>query len=234
MIDTAKRSTASEIMDDFAMTGALLTNTLDQIATINQWLGGNRVTLDGVNKVLSELDKKKPIRIIDLGCGNGDQLRSIARLGRKKGYHFQLIGIDANSHTVDYARLSSIGFPEITYMNKNVFDESFKSLKCDIMLATLFLHHFSDKDCEALLAQLNKQTSTAIIVNDLERNALAYYLFKGVCLFITNTMVKNDGLISILRGFKRKELTELSEKLGLAFELNWKWAFRFQWIIKTK
>ena len=44
-------------------------------------------------------------------------------------------------------------------------------------------------------------------------------------------MVKTDGLTSILRGFKRKELEQFSEKINGKSSINWRWAFRYQWII---
>jgi hypothetical protein len=45
-------------------------------------------------------------------------------------------------------------------------------------------------------------------------------------------MSRNDGLISILRGFKKEELTEFSKKINASKQtIHWKWAFRYQWII---
>ena len=47
-----------------------------------------------------------------------------------------------------------------------------------------------------------------------------------------NDMTKEDGLTSILRGFKRKELEALSRKLKLEqSSIKWKWAYRYQWVI---
>ena len=49
-INTKHRTDAPEIMDDFSLEGHDLLDALDKIATINQWLGGNRLTLKGVEK----------------------------------------------------------------------------------------------------------------------------------------------------------------------------------------
>jgi glycerol-3-phosphate acyltransferase PlsY len=46
-------------------------------------------------------------------------------------------------------------------------------------------------------------------------------------------MVKNDGAISVLKGFKKKDLININNKLpGTTNSIRWKWAFRYQWIIK--
>ena len=100
------------------------------------------------------------------------------------------------------------------------------------MLTTLFLHHFKEGELVRLLSQVRKKTSIGIVVNDLHRHPLAYYLFKLLSLTIKNEMVKQDGLTSILRGFKKEELEEISKQLKANSTIHWKWAFRYQWIIE--
>jgi len=40
-------------------------------------------------------------------------------------------------------------------------------------------------------------------------------------------------LVSILRGFKKTELEQYSKALQLKkYTIQWKWAFRYQWIIQ--
>jgi hypothetical protein len=39
------------------------------------------------------------------------------------GYRFDLIGIDANAHTIDYARELSVRYPNISYQCADVFSE---------------------------------------------------------------------------------------------------------------
>jgi len=82
-VDTKYRSKDIEIMDDLDMSGELLIRTLDQIASINKWLGGNGLTIDGIKKILKAQTKDKTINIIDLGCGNGDMLREVAEFGER-------------------------------------------------------------------------------------------------------------------------------------------------------
>ena len=47
-------------------------------------------------------------------------------------------------------------------------------------------------------------------------------------------MIIEDGLTSILRGFKRKDLEKFSKTLQVIPQIKWKWAFRFQWIIQKQ
>jgi hypothetical protein len=54
----------------------------------------------------------------------------------------------------------------------------------------------------------------------------------ALSLFIKNNMIIEDGLTSVLRGFKRKDLVKIAQKINVKSQISWKWAFRFQWIIQ--
>ena len=232
IVNTAERTDAIEIMDDLSMSGAMLCDTLDKLDAINKWLGGNAVTLNGIKKLIKGHAKNKPLTLIDLGCGGGGMLRKIAKYGRENGYSFTLIGVDANEHIIDYAKKTSQEYSEISYLQHDVFSKEFKDLSYDVVLCTLFLHHFKENEIIHLLTELNQKATVGIIVNDLHRHPMAYYLFKLLSLVIKNNMVKEDGLTSILRGFKKRELQKISKQLKVESQLQWKWAFRYQWIIK--
>ena len=143
IINTKYRTNQVELMDDFTMSGTLLRETLDQLAKINRWLGGNSITLNGLKKMLKNKPKDKILTILDIGCGNGDMLRIIADYGRKEGYTFKLIGIDANEFTIDYAKKLSRNYNEISYFQQDVFSDKFKDFSYDIVLVNLILHHLS-------------------------------------------------------------------------------------------
>lgn len=233
-INTKKRSDADEIMDDFALEGETLRDALDKIAKINQLLGGNKLTLQGVQKLLENKSKTTEIRIVDIGCGNGDMLRYLADYAKNNNWNFKLIGVDANNFTINHAINLSKDYSTISYLCEDIFDTEFDNLKCDIVLCTLTLHHFKENELEKLMAQFYKNTTIGIVVNDLQRSAIAYRLFQALCfVFQLNKMSKEDGLVSILRGFKRSELEATSNKLNFKnYTINWKWAFRYQWIVK--
>jgi 2-polyprenyl-3-methyl-5-hydroxy-6-metoxy-1,4-benzoquinol methylase len=234
LIDTTNRSKEIEIMDDLDMSGELLISSLDQLARINKWLGGNKITIDGIKAILKNQGKDRTVSIVDLGCGNGDLLRKVADFGRKSGYKFQLLGIDANQATIDYAIHLSAKYPEIAYKKEDVLSEEFKKHKYDIATCTLFLHHFEDAIALNFIQTLLKNAKIGVVVNDLHRHRLAYYLFNLLTSVIKNQMTREDGLTSILKAFKRKDLEGFSKKLNFKSTITWRWAFRYQWIITKK
>ncbi|MDG1194427.1 MAG: methyltransferase domain-containing protein [Polaribacter sp.] len=234
-INTKYRTDKEELMDDFSIGGDLLRDTLDKLENINRWLGGNLVTLNSLKKILKNHPKEQELKIVDIGCGHGDILRDVAKFGRKNGYNMKLLGIDANPTAIEYADELSTEFHELSFITEDIFSMEFKKRKFDVVLATLFLHHFKEEELVSFLGNTLKQTKIGIVVNDLHRHKLAYYLFMILSLFIKNKMIIEDGLTSVLRGFKRKDLVKISEQLSIKPQISWKWAFRYQWtLIRTK
>lgn len=233
-IDTSKRTRDEEIMDDFDLKGHELEKTLKDLDNINKWLGGNKVTVQGVKNLLKEKPKEKIYYIVDVGCGNGALLREIARWGRSKRYHLELIGIDANEHAIKIAERASAFYPEIKYQALNIFSEDFRKQKFDIVLCTLTLHHFTDEEIEDIMHHFYQQSQIGVVINDLHRSKQAYRLFQAFCkVFINNEIARKDGLTSILRGFKREDIKRYASKLPTKDQkIKWKWAYRYQWIIK--
>lgn len=232
LVDTSYRSSDTEMMDDFTLEGKEYRDTLDKLEIINRLLGGNSVTIKGLSKLLLTQSRSNTITIIDLGCGHGDILRDVAKYGRKNKYKFKLIGIDANPNAIAYAQELSKNYPEISFETADIFSEDFNKQTYDIILCTLFLHHFESNKLITFLKSATDKATIGVVINDLHRHRMAYYLFKLVGIFIKNKMVKEDGLTSVLRAFKKKEINAILTQVQVPFSIQWKWAFRYLWILK--
>ncbi|MEZ7500170.1 methyltransferase domain-containing protein [Flavobacterium sp. Arc3] len=232
-LNTKYRTDEPEIMDDFALEGEILREALDKIAKINQLLGGNKLTLLGVKELIANNPKTTEITIVDVGCGNGDMLRTLADYGLQHNLKLNLIGVDANNFTVRHAINLSKQYLNIAYRCEDIFDKPFKELKYDIVLCTLTLHHFKEDEIMEIMTTFYENASLGVVINDLHRSAVAYRLFQSLCfVFQLNDMSREDGLVSILRGFRKEDLLRFSKKLNFKkYKIQWKWAFRYQWII---
>ncbi len=216
-VNTRERSQAPEIMDDFNIGGDLLKETLHQITQVNQLLGGNQITLKGVAILLKNIPVDQEIKILDVGCGNGAILRKLADFAKKKHRTFILTGVDANRSAVTHARELSQQYPNIHYYHQNIMESSFGNTKYDVIICTLTLHHFKDKAIYHLLKIFQNMATIGIVINDLHRSRVAYRLYQFFCfVFGFNSLMKRDGLQSILRGFKKKELQHFATTLNIA------------------
>ncbi len=236
MLNFSIRSEQIEIMDDLNCQGEVVDQTLRELETINALLGGNYVTINGIKKLLQHNVTSGSISVVDLGCGGGDILKLISSWAKKKNLKLDLTGIDANPNIIRFAQNNSTSFPQIQYETVDIFSNEFKSKKFDVIIGTLFFHHFSSNELIRFFEKAKDQATLGIVINDIHRHWLAYYSIKLLTkLFSKSAMVKFDAPLSVLRAFRRKELIKILEKSGIKnYSLKWMWAFRWQVVIDTR
>ncbi|WP_432410623.1 methyltransferase domain-containing protein [Rasiella sp. SM2506] len=232
---TKSRSKQEEILDNFELHGPEMEIMLNDLKTVNKILGGQQVTLKGIKNLLQFISKKECITIVDIGCGDGEMLRKVAQFGEANMYKFNLIGIDGNEHIIKIAKAKSKAYPNISFHVKDIFSEGPILAEYDIVLCTLFLHHFKNEGIIAILNKLSAEANVGVVVNDLHRSRIAFWLFRLFSsIFINSKIARHDGLVSVARGFKHRELMSLAAQLPEKFStIQWNWAFRWQWIIKN-
>lgn len=230
MPDFTRRATEDEWMDDLKVSGPDLDQALRELDTINALLGGNGVTLDGVDELLENKPEASNIHLADLGCGSGDMLRRIKkRLDRKK-QKVTLTGIDANASAISFAAAHTPRSSGILFEAVNIFSPEFQRRRFDIVTASLFFHHFTSQQLIGFFTKLKDQVSIGFVINDIHRHWFSYYSIKSLTtLFSRSAMVRNDGPLSVLRAFTREELTDILRRAGIVeFRIRWRWAFRWQ------
>ncbi|AXT49653.1 methyltransferase domain-containing protein [Aquimarina sp. BL5] len=235
LVNLEYRSNEAELMDDPEVNEKDLGIALEDISRVNRLLGGNSITINAVLDEIKKSEHTKNLVIMDLGCGDGEMLRKLADVFSKKEINARLIGVDNNEKCLSQARELSASYTEIEFHNKNILTLEKNDFHCDIIICTLTLHHFKDEDIKSVLKKSLELVSKAVIINDIHRNKWSYYLFKMFSyFFIKGYIAKNDGLVSIKRGFKRKELLHFAKELKLdTYQLDWKWAFRYRWVIRN-
>jgi len=233
--DLSKRSNQAELMDDFDVPKAKIKRVFKDINRANQMLGGNQITINAVVDLI-RMHPKEEYVIADMGCGDGSMLRQIVRYFRKRQIGMRCIGIDLNDNAIALGKEACAEYPEIQFLKQDVLALAPAELQCDIMLCTLTVHHFTNEEIPIFLNQFISLSKLGVVINDLERSVLAYYLFKLFStIFIKTKIAKSDGLISISRGFKKSDLIRFSKALPQAtHRIKWKWAFRYVWIMQTK
>lgn len=216
-------------MDDFTLGHQTIDPIMDELEVVNKLLGGYSVFFDA----LKRLQIGNNLIVSDWGCGGGDSLRVLARWAKQRDLNLKFIGVDATASAIEYAKQKALNFPEISFIHADVLSDSLKADQFDIVISSLFTHHFEDESWIKLIQKMLSCSRYAVVVNDLHRHWLAYHSI-GILtrLFSKSVMIKHDSKLSVLRGFKRDELVTLLAKAGISnYSLKWKWAFRWQLII---
>lgn len=229
MPDFSQRSTAIEIMDDFALSKAEIDPVLGELETINKLLGGFSVFYDA----FKQLNIRNGAVICDWGCGGGDSLKVLDKHFRSQNLKLKFIGVDATRSAVEYAVKTNKNHPNLSFRLADVLTESFKQNEFDVVISSLFTHHFDDEAWVALIKKMVFASRYAVIINDLHRHPLAYHSIGWLTqLFSKSPMVKHDSKLSVLRSFTKEELEILLKKAGVKnYTIKWMWAFRWQIVI---
>lgn len=215
------------MLDAPGISRELLYKNLRELDWLNRVLGGHSASLKGIKKLC--FDKSRTWHIVDLGCGSGDALVHIAKWARRNHIKVKLTGVDRNSDVIQYFNNHIINYPEIVGVVSDYKDFLDLEESIDVVHCSLFCHHLREDDLVNLFRTIKKSVAAGFIINDLHRSSLAYY---GVCfltrLLNASVLSKNDGPISVLRGFKKKELLQMLEKVHFKeYTIHWRWAFRY-------
>lgn len=223
------RSIALEIMDDFELPNSQINPVLKELQIINRLLGGFTVFYNAFKKIKLQNGDT----ICDWGCGGGDSLQVLANYFKNQNLKLNFIGIDATPAAVQFAQQANQNHTNISFILADVLKTNFKPSQFDVVISSLFTHHFDDNNWILLLQKMIFASKKVVVVNDLHRHWFAYYSIGWLTqLFSKSPMVKHDSKLSVLRSFTHKELVFLLQKAGiLHFSIKWMWAFRWQIIV---
>lgn len=224
-----------ELMDDPTLDNDKLQAALNDVSLVNKYLGGQQITADGINYFFKRYPQDK-YHIADMGCGDGELLRYLARYCRKRSIKAQFTGLDVNRKSIVLAKKRSTDYPEINFKQQDILAITGDAATFDIITTTLTMHHFDNKEIVRFLEHFHELSKLGWVVNDLQRSRIAAILFRGFSrIFMKTKIARYDGLVSIGRSFKRKELEKFASTLGLSnYKLDWRWAFRYLWIVDKK
>jgi SAM-dependent methyltransferase len=215
-----KRSYEPEILDDFSIKDGRVDKALKELDFINSYLGGNRLSREGINKFNTG---DEILNILDVGAGASDILLRIKR----KHKNITIFCLDKNQRTCQYLKQNST---DINIICGDVLNLPFRT-RFDLIHASLFFHHFNEDDLKRIIISLLMVSSKGIVINDLRRSIFAWLGIKMLTfVFSKSREVKFDGPLSVRRGFIKKDWTDILNKIVPGrYEMKRRWAFR--WLI---
>ena len=222
-MDFRARSTASEWMDAPDLDPAELGRCLDDLAVVNSVTLARGPT---VGFIRAAARGRRALSVLDVGYGQGDMLRRIARWGRRRGVALRLEGVDLSPASAVAAEAATPEWMGIRYRTGNVFDETPGSV--DVIVSSLFTHHLDNAEVVRFLQWMERTARVGWFVNDLHRHAVAYYGFKvlsGVAGW--HPMVRHDGPVSVARAFQRRDWERLLDEAGVPARVRWHLPFRY-------
>lgn len=184
-----------------------LFNTYQQFTTINRLISGwQRVYKKFIRPVFCE--PSKTYSILDIGCGGGDIIKLLDDLTKKDELHVNFTGIDPDERALQF--LSGQNWPDnISFAQAASSDLATDMRSFDIVLSNHLLHHLSESELTTVCNDAEKLASKKVIFNDIERSDIGYASFRlAATPLFRNSFIVEDGLTSIKRSFRKKELQQ--------------------------
>jgi 2-polyprenyl-3-methyl-5-hydroxy-6-metoxy-1,4-benzoquinol methylase len=206
----ATRLVADELMDDPALDVVTYHEVLGDLAQVNQLTFAYRPTLSFLRRAAKG---RKRLRVLDVGFGDGDMLRRIARWAARRGLAAELTGIDLNPRSKTTAEAKPSALP-IRYLAGDYAGLDGEGFDC--VISSLVAHHMTHDQLVAFLRFMEREAVVGWFINDLHRHRLAYEVWPLLASTMSwHRIVRLDGHTSIARSFRPDEWRELLAHEGL-------------------
>lgn len=210
-----QRSDELEHLDKGDYTAEEYEGCIVELQRVNRYLGDAGALRRGL---LREIERARLsyFSLLDVGAGSGELLRVAAAWARETKRRALLVGLELNARSARAILEESDDFSFISSVRGDALRLPFSDDRFDYAMCSLFTHHFKDEQVVAVIKELSRVARRRVFVIDLHRHPLAYYLYTTVGhLFLYNRLIREDGALSILRGFRPAELRALAERSDL-------------------
>lgn len=207
----ADRALADELMDDPSLDAAVYTQVLHDLTQVNTVTLARLPTLRFVDRAVGQ---RKSFKLLDVGFGDGDMLRAIARGARRRGTDAELVGVDLNERSVAAAREATPADLCIDYRGGDYSDLGGEGWDC--VISSLVAHHMTREQLVAFLRFMEAEARAGWFVNDLHRHGFAYTGWPLLArLMRWHRIVRHDGHLSIARSYRPDEWPPILAEAGV-------------------
>ncbi len=205
----AARAIAEELMDADNLDAGTYAAVVHDLAKVNTLTLARRPTIHFLQSI-----KSRRLKILDVGFGDGDMLRTIARWATKNAVDATLVGIDLNPRSALAANDATPSGVNIDYRTgdyANLAGEHW-----DVVISSLVAHHMTHGQLIAFIRFMEAESKAGWLINDLHRHGFAYLGFPLLATIMRwHPIVRHDGQLSIARSYRPQEWPAILEEAGV-------------------
>lgn len=211
MMSLAARAMADELMDADDLDADIYAAVVADLARVNAMTLAARPTLGFLERALSG---SRSLKLLDVGFGDGDMLRRIARWAASRGISAELVGVDLNPRsTLAAVAHTPHGLP-IDYRTGDYAD--YAEQGWDVVISSLVAHHMTHAQLIAFIRFMEAEAGRGWFINDLERHSFAHWGFPVLATVMRwHPIVKHDGTLSIARSYRAAEWPPILREAGV-------------------
>lgn len=206
-----QRAIAEELMDADDLDADTYAAVVGDLARVNAVTMAGRPTIDFLRRGIRGM---KRFRLLDVGFGDGDMLRRIARWAAQCGIEADLVAVDLNPRSELAARARTPPGLPIRWITGDYADQR---EPFDFIVSSLVAHHMTHAQLIAFLRFMEARAVKGWLVNDLHRHGFAHAGYPLLArVFGWHRIVRLDGTLSIARSYRPDEWPPLLAEAGIS------------------
>jgi SAM-dependent methyltransferase len=206
-----RRVVEPELLDDLPPADPRAVGSRADLRRLNSIMGHDDILSRTLHHHLDEaLSRSRPLRLVELGAGDGTLLLRLARRVSAPGLAARVTLLDRQNIVSPETRCA---FAALNWSVENEANDVFAWLEqpfpaVDMTIANLFLHHFPDELLKALL-RLAAARTNLFIACEPRRSSFALTASRLLHLIGCNVITRHDAVVSVRAGFVGRELSAL-------------------------
>lgn len=205
-----QRIPTMELLDEDRGTPREVAESLQDLWRINRWLGGVSGSMILLLRFLART-RLRSARILDVGCGDARLAAALHNKLRPRDVAVRFFALDRRMSHLQSHRAA---LQDVTPLIGDAMQLPLAPGSMDGVMCNLFLHHFSGEDAKRLLRELASVAARAVLINDLERHAVAHFISRYFRPFSRSPITRHDAPASVQQAYTRDELRTLTEDAG--------------------
>ncbi len=212
------RVVAPETLDGLSEDDPAAVHSRRDLQRVHRMMGTRATVARGLRDLVATRRGSEPLRILELGAGDGTLMLSVARkLGRDwPRVHLQLLDRQKLVSAATLAGYAEVGWQASAKVS-DVFDwiasdthplDAAPAARWDVVVVNLFLHHFEGEQLDALLGAIASRTDS-FLACEPRRGRLALIGSHLVGLIGANAVTREDAVLSVHAGFAKGEMAAL-------------------------
>jgi 2-polyprenyl-3-methyl-5-hydroxy-6-metoxy-1,4-benzoquinol methylase len=202
------RTLHAELVDELPADHPEAMGSRRDLRLLNSLMGHTGILARSLKSVCR---RRTSLHLAEIGAGDGKLLLRVARRLGPKWFDVDVVLVDLQDLLLtetkaDFAELNWGARSEkgdVLEWLENTADE-----KCDVILANLFLHHFSDEQLKSLFS-LAARKANALVAVEPRRAKFPLFCANWLSVIGCNPVTCHDAPISVRAGFKDHELSAL-------------------------
>ena len=212
------RLVEAETLDGLAEEDPAAVRSRRDLQRVHRVMGTRAIVARALRELTAFRSNTEPLRILELGAGDGTLMLSVAGLLGKDfpAVLLQLLDRQSLVSAATLARYAELGWHAnvqvsdvFDWIANDTDDDSGKpGLRWDVIVVNLFLHHFEGAQLDALLAAIASRTDS-FLACEPRRSMLALVGSHLIGLIGANAVTRQDAVLSVHAGFEQGEITGL-------------------------